>query len=68
MDWPFWGSDMVAYVDPAFHVRDGMAPVDIVVEERGLSGRRKVAAGGLLGDVNGDGRVDFVDALFVADV
>ena len=61
-----WGSDMVAYVDPAFQVRDGMAPVDIVVEERGLSGRRKVAAGGLLGDVNGDGRVDIVDALFVA--
>ena len=61
-----WGSDMVAYVDPAFQVRDGMTPVDIVVEARGLSGRRKVAAGGLLGDVNGDGRVDIVDALFVA--
>ena len=61
-----WGSDMVAYVDPAFHVRDGMAPVDIIVEARGLPGRRKVAAGGLLGDVNGDGRVDIVDALFVA--
>ena len=27
-----WGSDMVAYVDPAFQVGDGMAPVDIVVE------------------------------------
>ena len=61
-----WGSDMVAYVDPAFQVRDGMAPVDLVVEARGLSGRLKVAAGGLLGDVNGDGRVDIVDALFVA--
>ena len=61
-----WGSDMVAYVDPAFQVRDGMAPVDIVLEERGLSGRLKVAAGSLLGDVNGDGRVDIVDALFVA--
>ena len=61
-----WGSDMVAYVDPAFQIRDGMAPVDIVLEERGLSGRLKVVAGGLLGDVNGDGRVDIVDALFVA--
>ena len=61
-----WGPDMVAYVDPAFHVRDGMTPMDIVVEARGLSGRLKVAASGLLGDVNGDGRVDIVDALFVA--
>ncbi|MDE2737192.1 MAG: ankyrin repeat domain-containing protein [Gemmatimonadota bacterium] len=61
-----WGSDMVAYVDPAFHIRDGMAPVDIVVEERSLSGRLKVVESGLLGDVNGDGRVDIVDALFVA--
>ena len=61
-----WGSDMVAYVDPAFQVGDGMAPVDIVVEARSLSGRRKVVASGLLGDVNGDGRVDIVDALFVA--
>ena len=61
-----WGSDIVAYIDPAFYVRDRMAPVDIVVEARGLSGRLKVAAGGLLGDVNGDGRVDIVDALFVA--
>ena len=61
-----WGSDMVAYVDPAFQVRDGMTPVDIVLEARGLSGQRKVVASGLLGDVNGDGRVDIVDALFVA--
>ena len=61
-----WGSDMVAYVDPAFQVREGMAPVDIVVEGRVPSGRRKVVAGGLLGDVNGDGRVDIIDALFVA--
>ena len=61
-----WGSDMVAYVDPAFQVRDGMTPVDIVVEARNLSGRLKVVASGLLGDVNGDGLVDIVDALFVA--
>ena len=61
-----WAPDRVAYVDPAFQVRVGMAPVDLVVETRGWSGRLKIVASGILGDVNGDGRVDIVDALLVA--
>ena len=43
-----------------------MVPVDLVVEEAGNPPREKVAASGVLGDVDNNGRVDIVDALLVA--
>ena len=57
------GAGLVAYVDPEFRV--GMGPVDIVVEAAGVP-RGKVTAGGILGDVDNNNRVDFFDALIVA--
>ena len=54
---------MIPYVNPAFRV--GVDEVDIVIEEHG-GARMKLAASGILGDVNGNGVVDIVDALFVA--
>ena len=57
---------LVTYVDPAFEVHTGMGPVDLVVEEPGTVPREKLAASGLLGDVDNNGRVDIVDALLVA--
>ena len=60
------GYGLVPYVDPAFRVEAGMAPVDLVVQEAGNVPRDKVAASGLLGDVDNNGRVDIVDALLVA--
>ncbi len=57
------GEGLVAHVNPTFRV--GVDEVDIVVEE--YSGARmKRAAGGVLGDVDGNGQVDMADALFVA--
>ena len=64
------GVGLATYVDAAFVVGDG--PVDVVVEAStgsasvGSAGRGKAAAGGILGDVDGDGRVDVADALVVA--
>ena len=58
------GEGLVAYVDPAFRV--GVDEVDIVVEEHSGRARMKLAAGGILGDVDSNERVDFVDALLVA--
>ena len=57
------GEGLVAYVDPAFRV--GVDEADIVVEEHGGRARMKLAAGGILGDVNNDGQVDASDALYV---
>ena len=58
------GPGLVTYVDPAFRVEAGMEPVDFVVKQAGLP-RGKVAATGLPGDVDNNGRVDVVDALLV---
>ncbi len=58
------GPGLVPYVDPAF--RMGGGPVEIQVQPLSSLPRGKVAAGGLLGDVNRDGRVDLADALLVA--
>ena len=58
------GPGLVPWVDPAFQV--GAGPVDIQVEALAGLPRGKVAGGGLLGDVDGNGRVDLADALLVA--
>ena len=60
-----WGPGMVPYVDPAFRV--GRGPVEIRVQPLSSLPRGKaLAGGGLLGDVNRDGRVDLADALLIA--
>ena len=60
------GQGIAPYVVPAFRVEAGMAPVDLVVEASVSTPRPKVAEGGILGDVDGNGVVDIVDALIVA--
>ena len=57
------GEGLVAHVNPTFRV--GVDEVDIVVEKHS-GARMKRAAGGVLGDVDGNGQVDMADALFVA--
>ena len=69
MDGPVYGltvsgQGLVPYVNPAFRV--GVDEAAIVVEPYGGIPRVKIAISGVLGDVNGDGRVDIVDALIVA--
>ena len=59
------GEGLVPYVDPAFRVEAGMAPVEVVVAAPARA-KRLQQEDGLLGDVDGNGRVDIVDALFVA--
>jgi len=56
---------VVSYVDVAFEVRAGMAPVEFVVESVENLPRGKALACGILGDVNNDGQVDLADALLV---
>ena len=56
------GEGLVAYVNPNFRV--GVDEVDIVVEEHS-GARMKLAADGVLGDVDGNGQVDVFDVLFV---
>jgi len=59
------GAGVVPYVDAAFAVRAGMAPVEFVVESVSGLPRGKALACGILGDVNNDGQVDLADALLV---
>ena len=59
------GAGVVPYVDVAFEVRAGMAPVEFVVESVEELPRGKALACGILGDVNNDGQVDLADALLV---
>ena len=59
------GPGLAPYVDPAFRV--GAGPVEIQVQPLSSLPRGKaLAGGGLLGDVDGNGRVDLADALLVA--
>ena len=64
------GPGLMPFVDPAFRVAAG--PVDLVVEASAGMARAKTAlsgscfSGGVLGDVDNNGRVDFFDALLVA--
>ena len=59
------GEGVVPYVDAAFAVRAGIAPVEFVVESVEELPRGKALTCGILGDVNNDGRVDLADALLV---
>ena len=56
------GAGLIPYVNPTF--RMGVDEVDIVVEEHD-GARMKLAADGVLGDVDGNGQVDVFDVLFV---
>ena len=61
------GPGLVLYIDPAFRVEAGMAPLDLVVEAPGRVPPAKAASsGGILGDVDNTAGVDFFDALLVA--
>ena len=61
------GSGLVPYIDPAFRVEAGMPPLDLVVEAPGsLPTAKASSSGGILGDVDNTGRVDFFDALLLA--
>ena len=61
------GPGLVPYIDPAFRVEAGMAPLDLVVEAPGSAPSAKAASSSrLLGDVDNTGGVDFFDALLVA--
>ena len=58
------GQGLVPYVNPAFWV--GVDEAAIVVESYDGIPRMKIATSGILGDVDGNGRVDIIDALLVA--
>ena len=57
------GQGLVPYVDTAFRVEADAA--SIVVETYDGTPRMKLAASGILGDVNNDGQVNLFDALYV---
>ena len=59
------GEGLVPYVDPAFRVEGGMGPVEVVLAAPARA-KRLQEEDRLLGDVDGNGRVDMVDALLVA--
>ena len=59
------GTGVVPYVDAAFEVWAGMAPVEFMVESVEELPRGKALTCGILGDVNNDGQVDLADALLV---
>ena len=58
------GQGLIPYVNPAFRV--GVDEAAIVVESYEGIPRMKIATSGILGDVDGNGRVDIIDALLVA--
>ena len=58
------GQGLVPYVDSAFRV--GADEAAIVVASYDGIPRMKIATSGILGDVDGNGRVDIIDALLVA--
>ena len=61
------GPGLVPYVGPAFRIEAGMAPLDLVVQAPGpIPPAKAASSGGILGDVDNTGRVDFFDALLVA--
>ena len=60
------GPGLVPYVDPSFRVEAVRGSVDLEVEVLARVPLAKVASGGLLGDVDNNGRVDVFDALLVA--
>ena len=59
------GTGLGTYVDAAFGVWAGMAPVEVVVEAVEGLPRGKALTDRVLGDVNGDGQVNLSDALLV---
>lgn len=59
------GAGVVPYVDAAFAVRPGMAPVELVVEAVDQLPSGKTLTCGILGDMNNDGQVDLADALLI---
>ncbi len=59
------GEGLVPYVDPAFQVEAGRAWVEVVLAAPARA-KRLPGEDRLLGDVDGKGRVDIVDALLVA--
>ena len=61
------GPGLVPYVDSAFRIERAMGPLDLVVEAPGrLPPAKAASSGGILGDVDNTGGVDFFDALLVA--